>query len=293
LAVGRAEIAAYAEAEGLSWREDESNRDARFKRAALRRDVLPALEEHFPGAANRLARSAGLMRRYVDEALRPELARRFEQAARGERDAALSVDALRDAPPVWRGRLLLEGLRRWCPGAPRTQAVAGELEALLDAQPGRRVDFGAGRVWRERGVLRFARAREEEGPEDRKPQALAPGRPVRWRGGTLRAERRAAPPESLEVDDPRVAVLDAEAVDCPLTARPWRPGDRFQPLGMSATKLVSDLLTDAKVPPSERLLARVVCSGDAIVWVVGHRLAEPAKVRPSTSHTLRLTFEPG
>jgi tRNA(Ile)-lysidine synthase len=237
LAVGRAEIAAYAEAEGLSWREDESNRDARFKRAALR-----------------------------------------------------------DAPPVWRGRLLLEGLRRWCPGAPRTQAVAGELEALLDAQPGRRVDFGAGRVWRERGVLRFARAREEEeeeGPEDRKPQALAPGRPVRWRGGTLRAERRAAPPESLEADDPRVAVLDAEAVDCPLTARPWRAGDRFQPLGMSATKLVSDLLTDAKVPPSERLLARVVCSGDAIVWVVGHRLAEPAKVRPSTSHTLRLTFEPG
>ena len=299
LAVRRDEIEDYAEEQGLAWRDDDSNRDARFKRAALRRDVLPALEAHFPGASDRLARSAALMRRYVDEALRPELRRRFDEAAgreeaggEGER-GTLSVDALRDAPPVWRGRLLLEGLRRWCPGAPRTQAVAGELEALLDAQPGRRVDFGAGRVWRERGVLRFmgAEATGEKTPGE--PQTLVPGRPATWPGGTLRAERLPAPPESLAPDDSHVAVLDAEAPARPLTVRPWQPGDRLQPLGMSGHTLVSDLLTDAKVPPSERERVRVVCSSDgAVVWVVGHRLADPAKVRPSTRRVLRLTFEP-
>lgn len=295
LAVGRDEIEAYAEAQGLPWREDPSNRDARFKRAALRRDVLPALEAHFSGAADRLARSAALVRQYVDEALRPELRRRFEEASDGEGPddgaQALAVEALRAAPPVWRGRLLLEGLRRWCPGAPRTQAVAGELEKLLDAQPGRRVDFEAGRVWRERDALRFVQAKEERMKEGGE-QTLAPGRPACWPGGTLRAERLPAPPESLTADDPHVALLDAEALALPLDVRPWQPGDRLQPLGMNGRTLVSDLLTDAKVPPSKRKSVRVVCSGDTIVWVVGHRLAESAKVRPSTQRVLRLTFEP-
>jgi tRNA(Ile)-lysidine synthase len=297
LAVGRDEIEAYAEAQGLPWREDPSNRDARFKRAALRRDVLPALEAHFSGAADRLARSAALVRQYVDEALRPELRRRFEEASDGEgpddgaRERALAVEALRAAPPVWRGRLLLEGLRRWCPGAPRTQAVAGELEKLLDAQPGRRVDFEAGRVWRERDALRFVQAKEERMKEGG-GQTLAPGRPACWPGGTLRAEWLPAPPESLTADDPHVALLDAEALALPLDVRPWQPGDRLQPLGMNGRTLVSDLLTDAKVPPSKRKSVRVVCSGDTIVWVVGHRLAESAKVRPSTQRVLRLTFEP-
>ncbi|PSQ75904.1 MAG: tRNA(Ile)-lysidine synthetase [Bacteroidetes bacterium QH_8_67_23] len=297
LAVGRDEIEAYAEAQGLPWREDPSNRDARFKRAALRRDVLPALEAHFSGAADRLARSAALVRQYVDEALRPELRRRFEEASDGEgpddgaRERALAVEALRAAPPVWRGRLLLEGLRRWCPGAPRTQAVAGELEKLLDAQPGRRVDFEAGRVWRERDALRFVQAKEERMKEGER-QTLAPGRPACWPGGTLHAERLPTPPESLTPDDPHVALLDAEALALPLDVRPWQPGDRLQPLGMNGRTLVSDLLTNAKVPPSKRKSVRVVCSGDTIVWVVGHRLAESAKVRPSTQRVLRLTFEP-
>jgi tRNA(Ile)-lysidine synthase len=297
LSVARQRIEEYAEAHGLSWRRDRANRDARYKRAALRRDVLPALEAHFPGAAERLARTAGLVGRYVDQALRPELRRRFDAArrtsesdegsTRGSAFSALDVETLRSAAPIWRGRLLLEALRRWCPGAPRTQGVARELEKLLAAQPGRRTDLGAWRVWRERGVLRFTQA----GSAGEKPQPLASDRPARWPGGRLRVELLPTVPERLDTG-PHVAQLDADRLSFPLVVRPWQPGDRLQPLGMAGRKKVSDLLTDARVPPSERRGVRVVCSDGAVVWVVGHRLAEPAKVRAGTRRVARFTFEP-
>jgi tRNA(Ile)-lysidine synthase len=294
LGASRDQIEAYAREHELPWREDAANRDARFKRAALRRDVLPALEAHFPGASERLARAAELMRGYVDESVRPELRRRFEEA-RGSGGGRLRLEALRAAPSVWQGRLLLEGLRRWCPGAPRSRAVARELRDLLDAQPGRHVDFAhtdstRARVWREREVLRFVAERRD--PEDIAPQSLAPGRPACLPGGIVRAERLRAPPDDLAAGNPRAAVLDAEQAPFPLAVRPWRDGDRFQPLGMDGHTLVSDLLTDAEVPPSKRRRVPVVCDGEDIVWVAGHRLAEKTKVRPSTRRVARLTFEP-
>jgi tRNA(Ile)-lysidine synthase len=291
LEVSRDQIEAYARERGLSWREDASNRDTRFKRAALRRDVLPALEEHFPGASERLARSATLTRAYVDEALRPELHRRFDAAqAPGAEGGRLQLAALQGAPPVWQRRLLLEGLRRWSPDAPRSRAVARELRGLLEAQPGRHMDFAHSRVWRERETLRFVG--EKKQPGEAAPQPLAPSRPACLPGGTVRAEGLAAPPADLTAAGPRVAVLDAERAPFPLTVRPWQDGDRLRPLGMDGHALVSDLLTDAKVPPSERRSVLVVCADERVLWVAGYRLAEDAKVRPSTRRAVRLTFEP-
>ena len=59
LGVSRAEIEAYAVEYGLRWLDDESNDDVHFRRNFLRREVLPGLEEKFPGAKKSLARAAG------------------------------------------------------------------------------------------------------------------------------------------------------------------------------------------------------------------------------------------
>ena len=59
LSVPAVDIRAYAEAEGLSWVEDESNADTTFSRNYLRREVMPVLQARFPQAAAQLARAAG------------------------------------------------------------------------------------------------------------------------------------------------------------------------------------------------------------------------------------------
>jgi len=54
----REALITYAEANGLSWLEDESNFDTRLERNFLRHEILPRLKQHFPGLASTLSRSA-------------------------------------------------------------------------------------------------------------------------------------------------------------------------------------------------------------------------------------------
>ncbi|MDO9320591.1 MAG: tRNA lysidine(34) synthetase TilS [Pseudomonas sp.] len=58
LDVPRAELEDYARANGLDWVEDPSNRDERFSRNFLRRQVLPLLTQRWPQAVAGMARSA-------------------------------------------------------------------------------------------------------------------------------------------------------------------------------------------------------------------------------------------
>jgi len=55
----RLEIENYASQHSLRWIDDESNNDRHFRRNFLRHDVMPRLEEKFPGAKKSLARAAG------------------------------------------------------------------------------------------------------------------------------------------------------------------------------------------------------------------------------------------
>lgn len=87
--------------------------------------------------------------------------------------------------------------------------------------------------------------------------------------------------------DPRRAYMNAEAVDIKsLCRRFWRPGDRFQPLGMAGRKKLSDFFMDAKVPVMERGSVPLVADARGILWIAGHRLAERARVSPSTRRIL-------
>lgn len=58
LHAARKQLEAYAAQHGIQHIHDESNDDPRYARNALRQQVMPALEQHFPGFQERFARSA-------------------------------------------------------------------------------------------------------------------------------------------------------------------------------------------------------------------------------------------
>lgn len=92
--------------------------------------------------------------------------------------------------------------------------------------------------------------------------------------------------------DPWCATLDAEKVEFPLFLRQVAPGDRFSPLGMRGTKLVSDFLTDQKVNVVEKRRQLVLTDAhDHILWLVGRRPAHPCRITPSTRKVLVLKWE--
>jgi tRNA(Ile)-lysidine synthase len=91
-------------------------------------------------------------------------------------------------------------------------------------------------------------------------------------------------------EDDFTAYLDLAKSGDRLTIRARKRGDRFQPLGLSQPKKLGEFMIDAKIPQAWRGRVPLVCSGEQILWVVGWRLDERAKVGAETKRVLRLRF---
>jgi tRNA(Ile)-lysidine synthase len=87
------------------------------------------------------------------------------------------------------------------------------------------------------------------------------------------------------------AYLDLDRAGAKLVVRNRRPGDRFQPLGMSQPKKLNEFMIDAKIPRPWRQRVPLVCSPERILWVVGWRIDDRVKVTNVTKQVLQLEFE--
>lgn len=287
----RRAIRAYARHHHVAWREDPSNQSLSYERGALRTAVLPAIEEHLArDAVPAMARTADLMRAYVDATVTPAVQKYWAQVAvpDDKQDGGrLWLDPLTSLPAVWQTRLILVALRRWLPGVPRSAATADEVCSLCAAQAGRSIPWPGGTVWREREALRFDPTPGT--PTATGTLATLPDA-VDLPQGRLEVTRLNGRPDTLHTIDPYTVIVDADRLAWPLTVRPWQSGDMLQPLGMKGHKKVSDLLTDSKVPPHIRAGVLVVADVARIVWVVGLRLADPVRVRDDTRAFAKITY---
>ena len=277
LGESRESIAAYATDFGLAWREDASNRDESFDRARLRQQLMPHLD------AGALGRSASMMQHWVDEVLRPAVARQFTIAAG---DRRLSADLLVELPPVMAGRVIVEALQRWLPDVTITHDLAKRILRLIGKQPGRKVETGSGVIWRGRKELIFSANADVD---DDRGRHLSLNQELDVPQGRLSLQITSERPASLShLTD---AWVDADRIELPLSVRPWRFGDRIRPLGLSGHKKVSDILTDRAVPVHKRSEQMVVCSRKDIVWVMGHCISEEFKVTAETRSFMRLRLD--
>lgn len=158
LAVGRAQLLAQANAQGLCWIEDPSNTNTTYARNYLRGEVFPVLNQRWPQVASNLARSAGHLGEalgLLDELAADDLA----GAAPGAPFAWLGLDSLdlatlealsparqRNALQYWLSR------RTRLPDARHWAGWDSLRDAVVDAQPVWRLGDGElqrshGRIW--------------------------------------------------------------------------------------------------------------------------------------------------
>jgi len=87
-----------------------------------------------------------------------------------------------------------------------------------------------------------------------------------------------------------VAHFDLQKTGMNFCVRKGQPGDRFQPLGMTAPKKLHEFMVDAKIPRSWRGRIPIVCSPQQIIWVVGWRIDDRVKLTEASKDILRLEF---
>lgn len=131
LPVARAALESWARARGLLWVEDDSNADERFDRNYLRRRVLPAVRQRWPGVAQAVSRSA----RHAAEAQRLLNAAALADVERAMVGEALSVQVLRLLSEDRRRNALRLWIAQRGAQAPNTRRLEEIAGPLLAARP--------------------------------------------------------------------------------------------------------------------------------------------------------------
>lgn len=274
LRLSRDETLAYCVASGVRPLDDASNRSSAFLRNRVRHDLLPHLRDYNRRIDVALVRLADAARTDLDY-LEDVASLAVEE--RGEQVVSLSRALLAGWPVSLRRhafRLALERLVGDLQGFGERHVLA--LERLLaDGTTGDRLDLP-------RSVaVELARDAVELRLDGSRPTASLPDEPValpvpgQARFGPLIVAAAGEPPG----DGSTSVEVDAEAVASRLCIRRRRPGDRFQPLGLSQAKKLQDFFVDAHLRQSERDSVPLFESAQGIVWVGGLRIADWARPR--------------
>jgi tRNA(Ile)-lysidine synthase len=93
-------------------------------------------------------------------------------------------------------------------------------------------------------------------------------------------------------DGMRIACLDADKLEFPLTIRARKSGDFFYPLGLGKRKKLQDFFVDEKIPRDERDIVPLLVSNNEICLIIGRRVDDRYKVNDNTKRVLRLELKP-
>ena len=77
-----------------------------------------------------------------------------------------------------------------------------------------------------------------------------------------------------------------------LHVRTFADGDRFVPLGMTASVKLKDFFISRKIPLHQRRRLPLLISGKDIIWVLGQRIDDRYKVTTSTLRVLKVSIRP-
>jgi tRNA(Ile)-lysidine synthase len=284
----RAEIEAYLAEAGLEYRIDRTNSDPALLRNWLRLDMLPRLKEKIdPAVAARLARLAEIVRG-EDEVLN-RLAR--ERMLVDEANELLREPLLAE-PEAMRRRIV----RLWLEQVRGSLKRVGfdHVEAILDliaaGPPQGRVAIPGG-VEVVRRYEKLAIEGKSRGPAVSYCYTVAPGDSLDIPEAEMTISTAVQPSTALP-ETPFDAVFDMTALPDKLTVRNFRPGDRFQPLGLAGHKKLKELFIDKKVPAEARRTVPLLLAGNEILWIAGYGRSRLAAVTPATRRVLAVTATP-
>lgn len=254
LNVARADLLRAAQAQGLAWVDDESNLDTRYRRNALRQQVMPLLARHFPGAGRTLARAAALQ---ADAAgLLDDLARQdAREAIAGDR---LDCAALAHLSIPRARNLLRHFIEQHGQTLPSLRRLDEALHQLRDAHADARVRVNLGQmdVWRYRGGAYLV------------PVPPPGAGTVRWQGEA--AVRVPAAGVSVRMDRVNGAGLRRSVLEaCEVTLGVRSGGERLRLHEGGPRRSLKNLLQEHAIPPWQRERLPLMWCDGRLVWAAG------------------------
>ena len=285
----KAELRGFVRESKIRFREDATNTLLDLPRNRVRNELLPLLQRRYQPALTkivlRLMEIVGAESDLAGEAARQWLKKTGRDGPPGRpRTPRRGVPTFEELPVAVQRRVLqlqlsevgvpadfelIESLRQ---SADVPVNLGPQLSVLRDAtgavslRVARPSDFNANET-----VVKLA---------GRAGEVTFDGVRVRWWFDAVKKFKRPAARPACES-------FDADKVGGKITLRHWRPGDRFQPIGLKSPAKLQDLFTNRKIPRARRRELMVAAAeNDEIFWVEGLRISENFKLTRRTKRRL-------
>lgn len=308
LCLSRQEIEEYLQERGIAYCQDETNDEDMYTRNRIRHHILPYAQEQIAAGCvenmNRTGEQLALVEEYLELQLEGYKRRVLETISTG---FVFSAEVFLQDHELMQRMLIYQCLVALSPGKKDiTSKHVEQVLALFRAQSGKetKLPFGItgrrefGRVVLERvsDETRY-QMNKELGPEltgdcsEEVLSQLMTGQEIRFNGYRFRARSFPYEPSAEIPQNKYTKWFDCDKIES-LVIRSRRPGDVLtirDKNGSRIHKRIKEYLIGEKVPERERDSLPLICQGQEIIWVVGHRIGESFKVTEQTKTVIELT----
>ena len=290
----REEIESFARANGVPYLQDTSNLEGNYLRNRIRLSLIPSIEEKFQPNFRAVLMKTSAILREEDDYLESEAEGAYQKIVRAEQGSLVfNFPEFQSLHRSIQRRVLQKMLVR----------MDGQEEEWVDVDlihrrirqptPSFVQDLPYGLFVERRYDAVFLKKGRIEPTQPFEVVLPLPGRT------SIREIGREVVLEELKRDNsfesyeglPNIAFIDYEMLQLPLKMRNFRPGDRFQPLGLKGAQKLKKFFIDHKVPRQDRMKVPLLLSGERIVWVAGYRIDERVKVTRKTKRILKVSLE--
>ena len=260
----RTEIKQFAGANNIQWREDSTNSDTVYLRNKIRHDLMPVFDSIKPEAREKILESVSHL------ASENQLYREFLKEKLSQIEI---VDGVLHSIP--KRHFDLQLLFEWIRDFGFSYSQCDSIFSSLNSEPGKEFYSADYQLVIEKETIEIF------------PINLNLNNPK------LSFEQFEKTPNFVVLTtDSNVAQIDYDKLKLPLKTRIWQQGDRFHPLGMRGTKLVSDFFNDNNFTAFQKKITPILVDSDGqIVWIVGHRIDDRFKITEKTKTIYQINFE--
>ncbi len=273
----REQIRQYAVENHIVWREDHTNAETVYLRNKIRNQLLPVFDELHPEARRGLYKSLEHLSS-ENELYRELLKEKLSQIVKQE-DGVQKFEVPEPVEGPTSFQLLFEWLRQYNFNTDQCHFIFEAMETGI----GNKYYSPTHQLVICRNELQLSEIKSVKDEEIR----IEAGQEELTSPIHLCFSQFEKTGDFVIDKSPNVALLDANKIQFPLTLRHWRHGDRFHPLGMRGSKLLSDFFVDQKFTEAQKENVFLLVSADnEILWVVGYRIDDRFKVTPETKSIL-------
>ncbi|GAL77358.1 tRNA(Ile)-lysidine synthetase [Algibacter lectus] len=267
----------YAKANNITWRDDSSNASTKYVRNKLRHNLIPILKEinpsllqSFQTTLSNLRDTTDLVKDSVDNLLSKAI------VSQDDDKTVFKISEFKSLrnPKAYLFEVFKDyGFTEW-----------NDVLNLLDAESGKQLFSATYRLIKNREHLLLSEINNET---EENILISKEEKQIESPFGLLFFDEA----DAIFGKRTEVIYVDADTLEYPLILRKWEDGDFFHPLGMSGKKKISKYLKDEKLSLLDKEQVWVLCSNNAIVWVVNRRADNRFKVTENTKNILKITLQ--